>query len=205
MRKILSIILIILLSGCSCKYEITIKNGNVVEDLIVNGVTTEIPVQADLANFSTHSYSKNLEGDVLKYQTSYKLNNLKKSDFLTCFDSYNFFEDEDSYILKTGTKFKCFPYQYNDFDMLYYDKLDITLSTNHNVIEHNAVSVEKGVYHWYITSDNIDNAEIYFKISKNPKQPIIILALTIFMIIVGIIGFIVYLIAKHKSSNNNKI
>lgn len=205
MKKLLMVMLLILVSGCSCKYNLSIKNAQIKETLTINGVTTGIPEQADLVNISTHEYSKNLNGNILEYQTSYYLNNYKTSDFLTCFDSYTFLEEENNYILRTGKKFKCLPYQYNDFDILRYDKLEITLTTNHQVLDSNADYVEKGVYHWFITADNVDDTEIYFKISKDAKQPIIILALAVFMLIVGVIGFIAYLVAKSKSSKNNQI
>lgn len=205
MKKIIIMFILLLASGCSCKYELSIQNGKVNESLIINGVTTEIPEQADLENFSNHSYNKTFDNDILKYQTSFNLGSYKNSDFLTCFDSYTFVEEEDNYVLKTGKSFKCLPYQYNDFDMILYDELEITLSTNHEVKDHNASKVEDGVYYWYINDDNINNTEIYFKISKSAKNPNLILFLAVFLAIVLVIGFIAYLIAKNKGSKNNQI
>lgn len=197
--------ILLLVSGCSCKYELSIEDSKIKESLIVNEMVTQVPEQADLEHFSNHTYIKSLEDHMLKYETSYLLSNYKTSDFLTCFDSYTFLEEENAYLLRTGKSFKCLPYQYNDFDILNYEQLEITLSTNHKVLEHNANYVEKGVYHWYITTDNVDNAEIYFKISKNANQSVFMFTLAIFMIIVLIIGIILFLIAKSKSSKNNQI
>lgn len=205
MKKILIIFILLLVSGCSCKYELSINNSQVNEILTINGVTTEIPEQADLENFTNHTYKKTLQNDILKYEATYNLGNYKTSDFFTCFDSYNILESEDSYTIRTGKKFRCMPYQYNDFDIIKYDKLEIVISTNHSVYNHNADRVENNIYYWYITEDNINDSEIYFHFSKEVKQPILMLTLAIFMGIVFVIGIIVYLIAKSKGKKSNKI
>lgn len=205
MKKILIIFILLLVSGCSCKYELSINYSEVEEKLVINGVTTEIPIQADLKNFSTHEYDKKLNGEELTYQTTYSLSSFSKSDFLTCFDSYVFLEEEGTYTIRTGKKFTCLPYQYNDFDVLNYDNLEIVISTNNNVIEHNADKVESGKYYWNISKKNINNSEIYFKFSQKEKKDMNMLILIVFFGIVIVGAFIAYMIIGSKSNKSNAI
>ena len=205
MKKILIIFMLLLVSGCSCKYELSINYSDIEEKLVVNGVTTEIPVQADLKNFSTHEYSKNLDNEILTYQTSYSLSSFSKSDFLTCFDSYVFNEEEGVYTIRTGKKFTCMPYQYNDFDVLLYDNLEIVISTNNDVLEHNASKVENGKYYWNISKENINNAEIYIKFSEKEKKDMNMLILIVFFGIVIVGAFVAYMIIGSKSNKSNAI
>lgn len=205
MKKIIMLALIFLISGCSCKYELSIQGNKIEESLYINGINMEIPEQADLANYSTHNYSKNIDGDMLNYSTSYNLSSFKNSDFLTCFDTYNFVNENEYYIIRTGKKFKCLPYQYNDFDMLDYDELEIQITTNHKVLEHNAVKVDDNTYSWYITKENIDNAEIYMKFSEEVNSPLTIPIIAGIFTVVLILGFIIYNVASSKGKKNNKI
>ena len=134
--------MLILLTGCSCNYELSIQNNKIYETLKINGVTSNIPVNADLINISNSNYIKTVENDIVTYNSNYLLDNYKKSTLLTCFDSYNIQSTENTYTIRTGKKFKCYPYQYSDFDVVTYDQLEIKINTNHKVINHNATKVE---------------------------------------------------------------
>lgn len=203
MKKIIVLIMILLLTGCSCSYNLVIQNNNVYENLKILGVS-EIPVEVELANISNGNYEKNIENDIVTYSTNYSLDGYKNSNLLTCFDSYNIQNNEQSYTIRTGKKFKCLPYQYNDFDILNYEQLEITIKTNHKVIKHNADKVENNVYYWHIDERNLDNAEIYFEIDKNIKNYDYIYMIILFIVIL-IIGIIVYFIANNKNQKSNKI
>lgn len=204
MKKIFTLVTLLLITGCSCNYELSIQNNNVYETLKINGVTTEIPVDADLINISNANYQKELKDNTVTYTNNYSLDGYKRSNLLMCYDSYNIQSSDDRYIIRTGKKFKCYPYQYNDFDELTYDELEIKIKTNHKVINHNASKVEKDTYYWYVNEDNIDNADIYFEIEKQVSNPII-LGVAVFIIAVLIVGVVVYFIVKSKSEKNNKI
>lgn len=203
MKKIFTLIILLLLTSCSSSYELSIKNNSVHETLKVNGVTN-IPVSADLSNVADSNYTKNINGDTVTYDTSYSLNNYKNSKLLQCYDSYNIQTTDDRYIIRTGKNFNCFPYQYSDFDVLNYDQLEIKFKTNHKVIKHNAQKVENDTYYWYINEENLNNADIYFEIEKTVNSPYLI-GLIIFMSLVVIVGIITYIIVKQKDKKNNKL
>lgn len=204
MKKILTLIMLILLTGCSCSYELTIENNKIFESLKINGVKTEVPADVDLSNLSNANYNKELKENVLSYSTDYSMDNYKNSLLLTCFDSYNIQSTDNTYVIRTGKKFKCLPYQYNDFDLLNYEKLEIKIKTNHKVIKNNANKVNNNTYYWFIDKNNIDNTEIYFEIEKDVKN-FTIEFLAIFIILILICGVIIYYIVKTKSEKNNKI
>lgn len=204
MKKIFTLVTLLLITGCSCNYELSIQNNNVYETLKINGVTTEIPVDADLVNLSSSKYKKEIKDNIVTYTNNYSLDGYKRSTLLTCYDSYSVQSSDDRYVIRTGKKFKCYPYQYNDFDELIFDNLEIKIKTNHKVINHNADKVEENTYYWHINEDNIDNADIYFEIEKQVNNPII-LGIAVFLIAVLIVGVVVYFIVKSKSEKNNKI
>ena len=205
MKKVLILTLLLLVCGCSAKYELSINNQNVKETLSIYGVTSEIPIMADLVYFNTHDYTKEVNNENVEYQTSYNFINFNTSDFLLCFDSYNFSEKEDSYTLMTGKKFKCLPYQYSDYEIINYDRLEIVLSTNHDILNNNADKVQFGKYYWYIDKNNINDAEIYFEISKKSNNILVSIPLLIFFGILIVVGIIIYVIIHSKSNKNNTI
>lgn len=196
--------MIILLTGCSCNYELSIQNNKIYETLKINGVTNEIPPNVDLETLSNGNYTKNIIDDTVTYNSNYSMNNYKESNLLNCFDSYNIQSGDETYIIRTGKKFKCYPYQYNDFDVLTYDQLEIVIKTNHKVINHNAAKVENNIYYWYINDENINDTEIYFEISKNAKNNIIFWIIG-FVSILLITGIFVYYIANNKNKESNKL
>lgn len=201
-KKVLLIIALFMLCSCSANYELNINDEVVTENLILNEY--ELPLPIDLIDYVDHDYTKKLDDDILKYSINYKLEDLNKSDFLSCFDSFYFNKADDRYILKTGKYFKCLPYQYSDYDFINYDELEIVLSTNHEVLSHNADYVKFGKYYWKINKDSVDNKEISFVISEKAK-PGISYVLPFIATIILIIGLITYLIIRSKSKKNNKI
>lgn len=204
MKKLITILMIILLTGCSCNYELSIQNNKIYETLKINGVTNEIPPNVDLETLSNGNYTKNIIDDTVTYNSNYSMNNYKESNLLNCFDSYNIQSGDETYIIRTGKKFKCYPYQYNDFDVLTYDQLEIVIKTNHKVINHNATKVENNTYYWYIDDKNVNNAEIYFEIDKNIKNYDYIYMIILFLGIL-IIGGLIYYIANNKNKESNKL
>lgn len=204
MKKLITILMIILLTGCSCNYELSIQNNKIYETLKINGVTNEIPPNVDLETLSNGNYTKNIIDDTVTYNSNYSMNNYKESNLLNCFDSYNIQSGDETYIIRTGKKFKCYPYQYSDFDVLTYDQLEIVIKTNHKVINHNATKVENNTYYWYIDDKNVNNAEIYFEIDKNIKNYDYIYMIILFLGIL-IIGGLIYYIANNKNKESNKL
>lgn len=204
MKKLFTLIMLLLVTGCTCSYELSIQDNSIYETLKINGVTTEIPVDVDLVNLTDANYKKEIIDDTVIYTTDYSLETFKKTNLLSCYDSYNIQTTDDRYIIRTGKNFTCLPYQYSDYDELKYDELEIKIITNHKVISHNAQKVENNTYYWYINKENINNADLYFEIEKNVNKPIV-LALAVFMLILLVIGIIVYFVVKAKSERNNKI
>lgn len=205
MKKVIIILMLFLLSGCSVKYELLIEDNDINEKLIISDYKGEIPEQADIVNFSNHKYNKKQDNNKLIYETKYNIKNLKESDFLKCFNSYNFVEDNNEYVLITDKKFTCLPYQYNDYEVIQYDEVELSIKTNHIVLEHNADKVKGNTYSWKINKENIDDASIYMKLSTKTSAKNNNLALTIIFGCVLFVSMIIYLVVNNINNNSNRL
>ncbi|MFV0250340.1 MAG: membrane lipoprotein lipid attachment site-containing protein [Bacilli bacterium] len=204
MKKIVYLLVfMILLTGCSVKYELSIKNNNVNEKLTITGVTEDIPFQADLINISSTSYKKNFKNDTLIYTTNYNLNSFDSVIPSRCFENYNFTNTDNIFILRTSGIFKCLPYQYNDYDYFNYNQLELIIKTNHEVLETNATSVEEGIYKWIINEENLEDATVYIKFSdkiiKKTNWKVISIVISVIISVVLVVS--INLLKKHKINN----
>lgn len=187
LKKILMIVvLIILTTGCNFRYEIDITNNKVTEKrtfLINNNEVENNDVKETIRKkISKYSINDDMmiapstkiikEETMSGYQTimSSNLSEYKNSDILSaCYTSYNVISENSKIYLTTGRQFTCF----KDFNEL--QEVEIILSTNHKVLEHNADEVKGSKYIWYINKQNSQNKPINIELEqksekKEPKE-----------------------------------
>ena len=214
-RLLVSVLLLLLLCGCTTTYKLEISNINIVfeknedEDIETIDPVTGEKIESDnqidslleadtYALFSKNSkYKKKIKKhdnyiDVnMKYTYSEKTfedsNSLK-----LCFENAVFRNEKNYYIHAKG-KFYC----------LYSDSMDIEIYSNNKVVSNNADEVNGNSYIWHINENNVDNVEIEFEVEKGFSKVNIIYITSILLFLV--IGVIVYKISKNKRLINNSI
>ena len=226
MKKILPFLLLIFMTGCTVDYNIKIKHNNIKEKI---SITEDISkVNEKISDYELENayseYNNNLKrkyngfkekkDDKITYNLTqdYSLTNkLYIRAFSECFDSYIFdISNENEYVIKTSSGFKCLSYNYNEID-----SVNINISVDQKVIESNADSINNDTYTWNINSDNFKDKYIYIrykntiKESKNNKMNNIINKDILFVVlgfvcILAIFGIIV-LITLNINKNKNKL
>lgn len=220
LKNILMFIVILLLAGCTPKYELEINSNHISEKLTISQIPnnyTENDFENRLAIPEDDKYyNTSFSNGVATYSYGYNLSNVSKSNMInSCFDAYKFYQKDDYYALQTGSKFMCYPLQINDFTFAKYNTLDIIIKINDfEVIENNADVVENNEYRWTINSKNYNNKSILIKFKNINKTPIeekkdksSVDLKVILMVVVGImlVILIIILYALNLNKKRNKL
>lgn len=180
MKRNILLLLIILLTlvGCNAKYEVEIKDDDVIEkkSLIIDKTSVlddNIYYTFDkMASKYFLSTDFLLGGEIKEYYdedkaiyqktNTFKLTEFNNSEvFNYCYDAHNVIIEDDYILISTSNVFKCF----DIYDEL--DNVDIVLKTNHKSIENNADEVDGYIYKWHVTKDNYQNKNIYIKLYQD--------------------------------------
>ncbi len=222
-RKIVLFTFLLLLTGCTSEYNITISNDKIKENIVVNIPDNYIPVQTDIENndhieiddqvtpFIEEDQYPFLNNNDIKYDKkvvkngnitnvtldyTYTLDDYKKSKaFTTCFDKKSFTKTNKGYQINLTGSFYC----------LYGDEVKINIKTNNEVLKNNADKVKGNVYTWIINKDNSQKVDIAMELSKKPaiiKKVIIGVLIIIFVIALGF-GYNAYQKIKNRESIND--
>lgn len=220
MKKIwITLLLLLFITGCQFRYDIDINDGEITEKrtmLIDNSSVKNNDIKGSIENIIS-KYSINMdmmiapETKVIKekqlsgYQTitKYKLGDYKNSDILNmCYKSYNVIIDNSKIYLSTGREFTC----YNSLVEL--ENVEINITTNHKVLDHNADKVDGNKYSWFVTKSNASNKPINIELSETEminsddnkglkdKFKIVFISIVAFFVIIVII----MLVIKRKRS-----
>lgn len=165
-HKILLLILFsFMLTGCSVDYTLEL-NDKVKETIKVNasGDINEIEQELEILTpvvdvfEEGHNYRKLKNGNTLTYSYTYDVDSFSEAFVAdSCFDDFNFEEDENFYVLTAKGKFGCL-----------YDNTEVKLNvvTDKYVSEHNGT--KKGnTYTWTINKNNRNNMDIKIIVMKN--------------------------------------
>ena len=173
MKKYLILGLIILCCGCSAKYNINFVDNKITDEIVISyerGGETDDEINGifsdsfnsigrdEFYSFKNLSTKKEVIGN-LSYEFStenYSNANIPNS----CFEAFKFLYDDDNYYLFAQGAFKCSYYAYEELD-----SLDITINTNHVVLENNADEVKNNKYIWHIDPYD-DDVNIRFVTKK---------------------------------------
>ena len=215
MKKIIIFVCLLLLTGCSATYEITIKNNKITEKLTLIELNQSkfdlendagwtlrdsFKAQLEVANdeFSVQSYTvKDLSTDTtleLEYKSNSSRELTNSSAINQCYAN-PIIEIEDKVInFSTGSEFTCYDYYENLED------ITIILKTNHKVLSSNANMVEDNKYIWVLTKDGEKNIE--FSYEKKDVKEMNSLSIGLIVILVLVVGFVsLYIYKKFKEEN----
>lgn len=217
MKKILFLLIILLLSGCSVNYDLEISENGFSENISgeISKDEFDMPSQenADLLIYdllyldqsviinSDEIYNRTIEdsNNIVKFNYNYKfINNFKDSQIINnCFEKHLIEETDNMYIIKLGGNFYC----------QYADQIHVKVTTDNYVIENNADKVEDDNYYWTLSEGSKNNNTITLVVSKDVKKSNLnsegninyfqVIGITLFLILVLVI-FVLY--KKHKNS-----
>lgn len=182
MKKIILLLVVIfLVTGCSGKYELEIKNEKVIEK------TTALYDKNDV-NEDPYEYTQELSlkyddnGDFLRYDEKKNIHkkNLIGVELTNFYDSIEEFKDfskvinycyaaknitnYDDYItIKTSNEFTCI----DEIEEL--DEVTIVIKSNHKLKSTNADKKKGATYYWYINKDNYKEKPISLVLHSNKK------------------------------------
>lgn len=182
MKKILSLSILLLLTGCSVSYNLIVEEDTFYETIkgrVLNSETKPTENQTDvnymnyylstnqtvLINsndiFYKKTLSKNNDSTDFIYAYAYTKDTINNSRVLNeCFENFKFTEENNLYHLTA----------FGDFYCDYADETEINIKTDYEVIYHNAESEKNGTYTWTIKKDNTKDLELYITISKQAKS-----------------------------------
>ena len=230
MKKILILFFtLILLSGCSIDYTLEFKDFSIDETLeytvseneynnynnslneTINKNIYEFfeyqPILAFNDNYQLqHNVEKNsiANGLYLKYTYDYNYNNFNKSYILQeCFNNYSILNEDEYYYVSVKGKMDC-----------YYNDINIKIKSTKKVMYNNANKYKDGYLIWNINSNNKDDVDIVFQISKTEandgkeserfkksKTNVSTYLLTIIVLIVIILTIVFYISYRKKHNN----
>ena len=225
LKKSLLVILLLLLSGCSVEYNLTINkdltiNENVLasenENVLITmtGLDTKESINTLYNKFKRDNLDTKLSSSINNSKVKATVRGKHKSidDYVSNFtsDIYNeaIITREDS--LVTLTFDQSIPLKSTGRNVLIYDDLKINISLPFKVKKHNADSVRGNTYTWNLDRDN---ATKNILISYDEKEYVDSFSLNLFnntfninysLITIGIIGFVVLVIVIVVFINNKK-
>lgn len=233
-RIMILISLFLVTTGCSVNYEVTLDDNLLSEvlkitenqdsltsdykDLIDNIYNLPQPVYTD-ADVNPYDETQIIEGveyyqkNMISSQNEYgieikynhSLNEYEKSNIINrCYKNVTVLRDGNNITLSTSRNNLCF----DIYDNL--EEINIIINFDakkYEVITHNADQKEEGKYSWNINSSNYNDKSIVIELEekqiKNDEYYAWGLAGFIFITVVCLL--VVYLVARKKNQNKNKI
>lgn len=210
-KKLLIILFIFLVSGCTAEYNLTIEDDNFIESIDISApidkkdelnyfVENEQLIKSSISSNVIYNREVSDYDDkaVVNLYHKFSLNEYNESTANKCFENFKIMEEDDYYTI-VADKFNC----YGGFEASA-EKYIINIKTNYNVLNNNADSVKNNVYTWNIDKKNHEKKSIIFQFSKKEKEfdfinfikPIGISFLVAVSIIV--VGYIVYNYRKRQ-------
>ena len=225
-------ILILLLSGCSVEYNVSLENdsfkesGSLTEkkenkdNVSKNGFSFEEQI-----NYTYQSMHDVLNGQEMEKTQSFELkkidtdkeigltysNELKQNKYYLsplirpCYDNVKVKNDNNNIKISTGNYFKCFDY----YELL--NNVTVNFTTNYKVVNNNADEIKDNTYTWFINKNNFKNKEISIEIDKSDisyntlldeKESNVLIVFLIGLVLTVIFVFGFYTYYKVKFSNN---
>ena len=209
--------LLMLLTGCTINYNLTIDNNSVSEsisgsvdkneyeledgdtglNLFYTLIKKDVPALVSGDSLYNKDITETDDGINYNYTYTYK-NNIDKARVINeCFENHYIDETDEYYNIKLSGGFYC----------LYSNKIDINVISNYEVLYNNAKKVNGNKYTW--TIDNSNNVDIMLTVSKTVKyeEPTKAKTFSTFQII----GFVVFAILTivtyflYRKKNSGKV
>lgn len=214
MKKILSLLILLLFTGCSATYEINLNASNIEEITSIHADKKVIEDSSEYHGYDTvdntliqegYAYSlakfeKDLKidreflEDDLHYSYQYfqkkKIEDYHKDSLVSeCYDKIDI-QYNDQLTIKTSDTFRCFE-KYG-----YLEEVEVKINSDLEYVETNADIWGDGTYTWYISpSDTHKPINLVLNVKEKEKNTSLSLVL-IFSTIIIIIGSIIYFLYK---------
>lgn len=219
MKKIISLILaILLLTGCSAKYDITFTDDKIKDEIRVytDSDTVNNATQSTINSFSNkilewerghdhytrEVYTDNgMTGYLYKYDFNYDEYDAM-SQIRKCYEDFELTYNDSEIILKTSNKFLCQNYYKDVTD------LTITINTDKVITSSNADEINGNTHTWKINKTNYNNKPLEIRINRQetykPKVENPLNLTQILIIILFILLIIVYIINRKSIKKRGK-
>ena len=215
MKKVLIILSILLLSGCSINYNLEISSDSFIENIEGTIPKNEFDTpDSEIADLTIYNYiyteqyaimggeqpyekeltEKGNEVNV-KYSHAYK-GDFKNSQIMnSCYENVLFKETDDLYVIKLGGDFSC----------SLANKITVNITTDYTVVNNNANKVKGNTYTWKLEKGSTDiEMDILKKKKDNNFSPdkglhyFRLIGTILFAILCGVVGYIYF--RKTKNS-----
>lgn len=218
---------IIFITGCEVNYQLDFTDNSLTENIDIvlsNEESNQENYEYMKSALDFRAYSISNQWIQEKYNTDiidkkgqyigklnydYTLENFNNAHLINlCYDSFNFVKLDEGFALVTSDIFECLV-----FDYMPVDKYNITIKTNHIVLDHNADFVEDNKYTWVIKSngdveiekpikitfsDKTGNDQLHDQMRENSNTILIIILSGLFLIISVI--YIIYYVKNKRNS-----
>ena len=192
MKKILVVLLVLLLTGCSVEYKLDYNEGIYNEELSVKESKDEIQNNEVLSDLEREYYNKNI---LVNYNVD--TGDIDNSDFPSYFEVYNKYLIDDEYSgIKLSYSFKD---DYKDSSIInelfnsieinresitfksikniytkypYLNNIIVSFKTDRYIKDSNEDEVKDNTYYWYINKDNYKDKFIYIVFTDNKLETI---------------------------------
>ena len=206
-KLFMSIIIIILITGCTKEYKLYINDDSIVEKFHMEvNASSDYSYVLDgdfypLHNDFEHKFKKSLKtkgnNKVLDLEYTYSpLQFLNANSFNQCFDEKKIImDDSDYYIISLSKPNGC----------MFNEDYIINIITNNKVVSNNAKKKKGNRYIWYVKNDDRENFKLEIKIAKGTGKNNIIINSMIYIVpviaLVAILIVLLVLFKRRKSSN----
>lgn len=185
-RILLLLITMLLTTGCTCEYNLTINGNSYKEEVILSAETEE-----ELLNFNKEyeittdkdEYNQILSSDSMDIkiqEETYKYNfsnnrltfnyNFSQGKYVNstavsiCYNKLTVTNYNNTIIISTSPKADCF----EEYSTL--SKIKVNIKIDKEVISHNADDIDRNTYTWYITKENATNKSINLVLNNNTNE-----------------------------------
>ena len=184
-RIVLLLIILLITTGCTCRYNLTITNNVYKESISITAENSteitnlnqkwQIPVDKEEYDVGTdpstktipvtNTYNYNFSGSNLKLNYDFTKNTYVNSTAVfNCYKTLNIENYASSIIISTSKSATCF----EKYPTL--TKLVVTVNVDKKVTSHNADSVSGSTYTWNINRDNYTNKAINLVLENNDND-----------------------------------
>lgn len=225
MKRIFLIALLFVITGCTVNYDLNIDSDYIDEKVNINLLDDDFSDSAEVEeqlNYKKRVYNDNnfyynskvlatADGYEVTYSYKHDVNNYGQSSFVEkCYGQKTITTTDDLIKINTNPVFYCLIME----DGFYADAVDINITTQLKVQDHNADEVIGNTYKWHIDESNYQNKPINMVLKKDktaqeiaqnivdkiPNKEIIYVCLFILLS-----AIIIYIYVKHKQKIKNEI
>lgn len=188
-KSILIILMLLLLTGCTCEYNLTIDGYSYKEEVIITGENSEekssfnqewaVPIDkevydmagdesTELSDIKTETYNYNINSDNIKFYYDLSRNEMINSTAVSiCYDKLNITNYDNTTIISTSSKNKCF----DEYQTL--TNIKVNIKVDKPVISNNADIINGNIYTWNITKDDTKSINLVLNNEKVEDNEII--------------------------------